>query len=286
MWPFCRSLAPLSPIRDSPTLARSIPISGAALSRNFRSPPVPVGAFTNLSRIASRSIGRLDDAAFRARLLDMHRALAAMGGGTLRGYLGACRKLSRAMAADGMIHPDECLLLMRLASQVREGAIVEIGSYRGRSTIALAMGSSSGPAVPVYAIEPHENFTGVLGGRFGPDDKQAFECNIARSTLSRFIHLISATSEAAAKTWSLEIGLLWIDGDHRYQAVKKDFELWSPFLHAHGRIAFDDSTVAGLGPHTLIEEILSTGRFTTTQTVGKVTILEQSRTVAAPGATA
>ncbi len=245
-----------------------------------------MGAYTNLLRIASRSIRRLGDAAFRRRLTDMHRALAAMGHGTLSGYLGASRMLWRAVAADGMIHPDECLLLIRLASQVREGVIVEIGSYRGRSTIALAMGSSRGQAVPVYAIEPHENFTGVFGRRFGPDDKKAFQRNIAHSTLSRFIHLISATSETASKSWSLEIGLLWIDGDHRYEAVKRDFELWSPFLRADGRIAFDDSTVVGLGPHTLIEEILSTGEFTIMHTVGKVTVLEQNRTLAGPGATA
>jgi len=286
--PFCRSRAPLSPIPDSPTL----PLPGPGLfpvqpqAAIFRSIPVPVSAFTNLSRIASRSIGRLGDAAFRARLMDMHRALVTMGGGTFSGYLGASRNLSRVIAADGMIHPDECLLLMRLASKVREGVIVEIGSYRGRSTIALAMGSSRGPAVPVFAIEPHEEFTGVLGRRFGPDDKKAFQRNIAHSTLSRFIHLISATSETAAKSWNSEIGLLWIDGDHRYEAVKKDFELWSPFLHVDGRIAFDDSTVAGLGPHTLIEEILSTGSFTIMQTVGKVTVLEQSRTLVRPGVTA
>jgi hypothetical protein len=196
-----------------------------------------VGAYTNLRRVASRSIRRLGDAAFRRRLMNMHRAMAAMGQGTLSGYLGTSRMLWRAIAADGMIHPDECLLLMGLASQVR------------------------------------------VGGRFGPQDKTAFQRNIARSRLSRLIHLISATSEAAAESWSLEIGLLWIDGDHRYQAVKKDFELWSPFLHTDGRIAFDDSTVVGLGPHTLIKEILSAGSFTTVQTVGKITVLEPSRTI-------
>ncbi len=180
MRPFCPSPEPLSPIPDSPTLTAA------------------VGAYTNLRRVASRSIRRLGDAAFRRRLMDMHRAMAAMGQGTLSGYLGTSRMLWRAIAADGMIHPDECLLLMGLASQVRQGVIVEIGSYRGRSTIALAVGSSRGQAAPVYAIEPHENFTGVLGGRFGPEDKTAFQRNIARSTLSRFVHLISATPEAAA----------------------------------------------------------------------------------------
>ncbi len=236
-----------------------------------------MGTFTNLSHITSKSIKRLGDATFRRRVSDMHKALVTLGRGKLRGYFGVSRDLLRAIAVEGMIQPDECLLLMRLASQVREGVIVEIGSYRGRSAIALAMGASRGPSAPVYAIEPHEDFTGVLGGRFGPDDKKVFQRNIERAGLSRAIHLTSATSETAAKSWNLEIGLLWIDGDHRYEAVKKDFELWSPFLNTDGRIAFDDSTVEGLGPHTLIEEILSTGSFRCLHTVGKVTVLEHSR---------
>jgi len=237
-----------------------------------------VGTFTNFSQITSKSVKRLGDAAFRRRISDMHGALVTMGRGKLSGYFGVSRDLLRAIAAEGMIQPDECLLLMQLASQVREGVIVEIGSYRGRSAIALAMGAARGSTAPVYAIEPHENFTGVLGARFGPDDKKAFRRNIERAGLSRAIHLTSATSEAAAKSWNLEIGLLWIDGDHRYEAVKKDFDLWSPFLSSDGRIAFDDSTVEGLGPHTLIDEILSTGNFSCLRTVGKVTVLEHSYT--------
>ena len=244
-----------------------------------------MGTFTNLSRIVSKSIKRLGDAAFRRRIADMHGALVTMGDGKLRGYFSVSRDLLRAIAAEGMIQPDECLLLMRLASQVRKGVIVEIGSYRGRSAIALAMGASRGSAAPVHAVEPHENFTGVLGARFGPDDKKAFQRNIERAGLSRAVHLTSATSEAAAKSWDLEIGLLWIDGDHRYEAVKQDFESWSPFLGGNGRIAFDDSTVEGLGPHTLIEEILSAGSFRRLHTVGKVTVLEHGRAPAGPGTT-
>ena len=210
-------------------------------------------------------------------MADMHRSLARMGHGKPSGYIHACRDLLRTIAAEGMVQPDECLLLMRLASEVREGAIVEIGSYRGRSTIALALGSLRGSSVPVYAIEPHAEFDGVLGGRFGPEDKKAFLRNTQRSLPSDLIRLISASSETAARTWSGEIGLLWIDGDHRYEAVTKDFELWSPFVLDNGRIAFDDSTVAGIGPHTLVNEILASDEYRLVDTVGKVTVLERRR---------
>lgn len=236
-----------------------------------------MGAIRNLTNLTGKLISRLGDVATRRRLGDAHRAAAAMGRGTLSGYFGVSRDLLRTLAADGMTHPDECLLLMDLASEVREGVIVEIGSYRGRSTIALATGSSRGRTAPVYAIEPHESFTGVLGASFGPDDKTAFDENVARSPHSRLIHLISASSQAAAQAWDEEIGLLWIDGDHRYEAVRRDFDLWSPFLHANGRVAFDDSTVPGLGPHTVIEEILAAGSYELLRVVGKVSVLGPRR---------
>jgi len=232
-----------------------------------------VSAFANLYQIATKSLRRVGDAAFRRRLANMHRAMTAMGADQRLGYIGVCRDLLRAIGAQGMTHPDECLLLMRLASQVRHGVIVEIGSYRGRSTIALATGSARGTSAKVYAVEPHDDFTGVLGARFGPPDKVAFQDNISHAGVSPLVHLISATSQAAVKNWDATIGLLWIDGDHRYEAVKQDFELWSPFLHGRGRIAFDDSTVEGLGPHTLIHEILSSGSFERLQIVGKVTVI-------------
>lgn len=232
-----------------------------------------MGATRNLTNLTRKLIGRLGDDATRRRVADTHRAVAAMGRGTVSGYLGVTRELLRTLAADGMTHPDECLLLMGLASEVPAGVIVEIGSYRGRSTIALATGSFRGHGVPVYAIEPHEEFHGPLGGHFGPDDKSAFEENVARSPYSRLIHLISATSQNAAQTWNEEIGLLWIDGDHRYDAVKRDFDLWSPFLRDDGRIAFDDSTLKGLGPHTLIGEILAAETYERLRVVGKVTVI-------------
>lgn len=232
-----------------------------------------MGTLANLTGITGKLLRRLGDETIRQRVADLHRGMATMGRGSMSGYLGVSRDLLRTMAAEGMTHPDECLLLMELAASVRRGAIVEIGSYRGRSTIALAAGSARGSGVPVYAIEPHADFEGVLGGRFGPRDRLAFDDNIARSPHASLVHLVSAPSGAAARSWEGEIGLLWIDADHRYEAVLRDFELWSRFLHEDAPVAFDDSTVAGLGPHAVIQELLATGRWTRRRTVGKVTVL-------------
>jgi tetratricopeptide (TPR) repeat protein len=49
------------------------------------------------------------------------------------------------------------------------------------------------------------------------------------------------TTEEAAKNWSGEpIRLLFIDGNHQYEYVKKDFMLWEPYLIDEGVIVFHD----------------------------------------------
>jgi hypothetical protein len=35
--------------------------------------------------------------------------------------------------------------------------------------------------------------------------------------------------------------LLFIDGDHRYEGVRRDFEMYSPLVGAGGLIAFHDN---------------------------------------------
>src|SRR5262245_66314154 len=78
----------------------------------------------------------------------------------------------------------ELMHLYGLARRVRSGCIVEIGGYQGRSTAALALGSRQGLNVPVYCIEPHETFTGVLGAEFGPHDRTGFFWNMVTQGLA------------------------------------------------------------------------------------------------------
>jgi hypothetical protein len=175
----------------------------------------------------------------------------------------------RPSKAEGMIGEPESALLTRLASEVGEGCIIEVGSYRGMSTIALAKGAR----VPVYAIEPHEHFTGVLGGMFGPADRRAFFENLLRAGVVEQVRLVNLSSEVVAPGWQLPVGLLWIDGDHRYEAVRRDFECWEP--HLRGPVAFHDAIQPTLGPAQLIEELL-TGGFELVEHVQGTKVLRRS----------
>ena len=189
--------------------------------------------------------------------------------------LSTPKHLKKILSVEGSISPSECLLLFELASQVSSGCIVEIGSYRGRSTVALALGSLQNEKVPVYAIEPHETFKGILGGDFCPNDRAYFFKNILRTGVGQIVHLINLNSEVASKGWNKDITLLFIDGDHHWEAVKRDFHCWEPFVNKDGLILFHDSLDLNLGPSKVIADAVSSGRWELIRQVDSTTVLKK-----------
>jgi hypothetical protein len=175
---------------------------------------------------------------------------------------------------EGMITFEEAKLLYDLATDITENCIVEIGSYRGRSTTALACGSLNGMSVPVFAIEPHEDFTGILKAEFGPQDRAAFFKTMLDTGCYKIVRLVNLSSEIIASNWNLKIALLFIDGDHTFEAVKKDFDCWYPHLAKGALIAFHDSKNTQIGPFRLIRNLLATGKFKKRCEAGQITVLE------------
>lgn len=66
------------------------------------------------------------------------------------------RYLDIVMGIEGQITRSEARVLADLTEEVpADSLIVEIGTYRGRSTIALAFGSLMHNKNRVYAVDPH-----------------------------------------------------------------------------------------------------------------------------------
>lgn len=178
---------------------------------------------------------------------------------------------------EGMISFDEAQLLYRMAKEVRSGCIIEVGSYRGRSAVFLGRGSRDGSKVPVFAVDPHKSFVGVLGGIFGPSDRVAFYRAMLDNGCGEVVSLINLSSEDFAQSWSEPVSLLWIDGDHSYEGVKRDFQSWHPHVRVNALIAFDDATDPQLGPRKLIDELVAAGGFEQVASVGKVAVIRACR---------
>jgi predicted O-methyltransferase YrrM len=168
--------------------------------------------------------------------------------------------LDATESVEGQISRNEAARLLELArTTAAQTAIVEIGSYRGRSTVALAFGSRLGNRNRVHAVDPHVEFRGYYGGQFGPQDMAAMYQNIARANLGELIAVINLPSVAAARSWTeRNISLLWIDGDHRYEGVRADYDAWVPFVQPGGVIAFHDTPAPGV--EQLIRESTAAGQ--------------------------
>jgi predicted O-methyltransferase YrrM len=174
-----------------------------------------------------------------------------------------------------MVSFDEALLLYCLARDVRAGCVVEVGAYRGRSAVLLGLGSLSGAGAKVFAVDPHKEFVGVLGGAFGPKDRTAFYRAMLDAGCSEIVALINLSSEQFCSCWREEVALLWIDGDHSYEGVKRDFECWRPHLRRDGVVAFDDATDPALGPRRLITELIALDGYEEFLTVGKIAVIRK-----------
>lgn len=60
-------------------------------------------------------------------------------------------------------------------------------------------------------------------------------------------HLIEDYSWNARLHWTKPINLLFIDGDHKYENVLRDFLDWTPLLKQGGILAMHDSRMSRLG---------------------------------------
>lgn len=177
---------------------------------------------------------------------------------------------------EGMISAAEAELLYRLAAHLGAGGIVEIGAWRGKSAIALALGARANPLKPsVHCVEPHARFTGVYGGEFGPQDRTAFYKAMLESGCSEDVALVNLPSSAAAPDWPSKVGLLFIDGDHDEAAVEADVALWGPHLVDGGYIAFDDAFDPEVGPARVIARLLASGSYVHAEAVGKIAVLQK-----------
>jgi predicted O-methyltransferase YrrM len=162
----------------------------------------------------------------------------------------------------GWLGDDEGYMLYRLARDADgAGAIVEIGSWMGRSTAWLAAGSKAAGRERVHAVD-------VFDG--GPMLKQLdiiqsegttyhrFAENLEGLGLFDYVEPVMADSREAARRWNAgAIRLLFIDGDHNYAAVKADFELWSQHVPVGGYVVFDDAVEKHPGVWQFLQEVLA-----------------------------
>lgn len=162
-------------------------------------------------------------------------------------------------SVEGWLTLAEARILFAAARQTpRASSIVEIGSWKGRSTAALALGSLAGEGAPVYAVDHHHGARDI-GEYLGTTLSEIrswneFQANLQALRITDAVKPILRDSLAAEATWDgRPIDVLWIDGGHEYEIVKSDFEAWRGHVRRGGIIAIHDTT-GFEGPRRVAEE--------------------------------
>ena len=155
---------------------------------------------------------------------------------------------------DGYLVPGQEWWLYETAAKLSDGAvIVEIGSFKGRSTACLALGCME-TSKRVYAIDTFNGNDVDFPERSYFDQ---FQSNMQRLELSAYVRPLVGYSTEIAQQWTEPIDLLFIDGSHQFDGVLADFENFYPHVKPGGIIAFHDVAKTWPGPLKCWHEIAS-----------------------------
>lgn len=146
---------------------------------------------------------------------------------------------------EGWLSDDQAQRLWVRAGAVPDtGTIVEIGSFRGRSTIVLALAAAAG--VTIVAIDPH------LGSDRGPQeisadtivgeaDGAAFAANLRTAGVQGNVRHLRLPSRAALDQLGAPIDLLYVDGAHRFTPALADISGYGARVVPGGTMLIHDS---------------------------------------------
>jgi hypothetical protein len=185
-------------------------------------------------------------------------------------------------APEGWLTDAQAERLRSRAAAAGVGTIVEIGSFRGRSTIVLARAVAQDATV--VAIDPH------AGSDRGPQeigadsvrgdaDHEAFRANLAAARVAERVRHVRKRSADALADVEGPLAMLYVDGAHRLGPARDDIARWGERVVPGGTMLVHDafSSVGVTG--ALLAECVAGGGW---RYVGRTGSLAEYERLAAP----
>lgn len=130
-------------------------------------------------------------------------------------------------------------ILPRLADV--PGDFLEVGSFRGKTSVFLARFLERWPERKLITIDSHTQSHYDEAYKMNLDAREVFSSFIeCMSGLVNHQHIPMDSSEACHHVEDSSIAFAFIDGDHSEEGVLKDFAAYIPKMVTGGIIAFDD----------------------------------------------
>ena len=170
-----------------------------------------------------------------------------------------------------LVSPYQEHWFFKTARSLPNGAtIVEIGSFKGRSTCCFAYGCR-GTSKHIFAIDTFAGNDSDFqeGSSFeGGSYLHVFHHNLKSRGLAEYVTSVPGLSTDAARAWDKPIDLLYIDGSHVYEDVLADFNNFFPHVKPGGIVAFHDVHESWPGPvrvwlETAAPQLIETGAVAT-----------------------
>lgn len=144
---------------------------------------------------------------------------------------------ARAVEVEGWMSPSELGFLYETALAMPQNArVAELGSWKGRSTVALCEGLRD-KAPELWAVDSFrgDSFIGTVEVS---DVLPEFERNVSPYPFVQTI--INDTVAASEQIEDGSLDWLFIDADHTYEGVTSDIVAWWPKLKPGGLISGHD----------------------------------------------
>lgn len=191
------------------------------------------------------------------------------------------RAIYRSRYIQGWLSDPEADRLYTLAKENtpdRGAVVLEIGSWRGKSSSVIATGLRGKSDARLYCLDPFgadedpehqaQYYSGLVSA--GEDGLETFRKNMDSCGVSDIVAPIKGYSFEIIKSWSTPIDFLFIDANHKYEAVLRDFLLWAPWVKKGGILALHD-TVTWPGPTQVAQENLVGPQYGQVQTIDTLT---------------
>lgn len=137
---------------------------------------------------------------------------------------------------EASMEKDDLRIVIPLVQKIKPKVVLEIGSWRGYS--AQTWLRSFNPQLFI-TIEKEREAVEFIHKRLYANKFEEDHGMIA--LVESDSHEIATRDSVETLLKDRKVDYLFIDGDHSYEGVKKDFEMYSPFVREGGIIAFHDA---------------------------------------------
>jgi predicted O-methyltransferase YrrM len=207
-------------------------------------------------------------------------ATARPTGGCRLEHCEASDAISAASQVEGWLTDEQAHQLWHAAASLApKQRIVEIGSFRGRSTVALALAAPEG--VEILAIDPHSGVDRApqetkldLGA--GAEDGEVFARNLRRFGVTDRVNHIRKMSSQAVGDVRGAADVLFIDGAHGFRSARQDIVLYGDLVPLGGTLLIHDSFSSVGVTLALISTLFSGGQFRYIGRTGSLAVYERA----------